>query len=148
VERFVAGLRGRGLSRQKYKMTKNAIFAKFVYAGATVSFEAALRTVRSYVVRPFETLDGGLMSVNTLRPGDMVVEKVLAYKSRRKVRDLYDIFFLLQVVEERDGVERAVRKLLEDFKRPSDERALKAIILSGSVPSVESMLEGIEQWAG
>ncbi|MGC8831816.1 MAG: hypothetical protein ACP5PQ_04480 [Thermoproteota archaeon] len=38
-------------------------------------------------------------------------------------------------------------KLVEKFKTPVDEKELKALIISGSIPKAEEMLESVKRWA-
>ena len=80
-----------------------------------------------------------------MHPEEAVEEKILTYIKRRKVRDLYDIFFLLKNAK-KDKIKSGLIKLIKEFKRPVDEKELKALIISGSVPSVENMLEGVRIW--
>jgi len=90
--------------------------------------------------------DGTFILVNTLSPEEMILEKISAYKKRKKVRDLYDIFFLLKFVENKEKIKEALKDFLEKFEKPEDEKELKVLIISGSVPNVESMVEVIRAW--
>lgn len=146
INRFLMGLKEKGFVVQKFKMTKNTVFSKFSYLDVIVSFEAVLKEVKNFVIKRFELVDGNFIFVNTLRPEEMIEEKVLAYLKRRKVRDLYDIFFLLNFVEEREKVRKILENFLKDFKEPEDEKELKVLIISGSVPRVEEMVEEIRRW--
>ncbi len=145
---LVGSLRAKGVTMLKFKDTANTIFVKFCYSAAIVSLEIALRAVKGYTVKPFEMIDGSFMLVNTLTPEDLILEKASAYKGRRKVRDLYDIFFLINLVVSRERVVDSLRQLIQSFRRPIDERELKTIIISGTIPTVERMLEAIEKWVG
>jgi predicted nucleotidyltransferase component of viral defense system len=91
--------------------------------------------------------DGTFIAVYTLSPEDIIAEKVLAYKKRRKVRDLYDIFFLLRFVKTREKIRMGLKKLLEDFEQPVDVNDLKVLIIWGVVPSVDDMLKEVKKWA-
>lgn len=146
INRFLTGLKEKGFIVQKFKMTKNTVFSKFSYLDIIVSFEAVLKEIKNFVIKRFELVDGNFIFVNTLRPEEMIEEKVLAYLKRRKVRDLYDIFFLLNFVEEREKVRKILENFLKDFKEPEDEKELKVLIISGSVPRVEDMMEEIRRW--
>jgi predicted nucleotidyltransferase component of viral defense system len=97
-------------------------------------------------VKPFEMIDGSSILVNTLLPEQIIEEKVHAYLKRGKIRDLYDIFFLLKFVENKDLVKDALKLLIKKFKPPKDEKELKALIISGSVPTVKFMLEELRKW--
>ena len=147
LDRFIKNLDRKGLRKQKLKATENTIFGKFSYLGVFVRFEASLRTPTEPVLRPFELLDGGIIMVRTLSQPQLILEKVSAYLARRKVRDLYDIFFLLQTLEMISAVKGRLSELLRGFRRPVDEAQLRAVIISGSVPTVENMLEVIRNWA-
>jgi predicted nucleotidyltransferase component of viral defense system len=145
--RFRDGLGAKGLAELKYKATRNTVFGKFKFSETTVSFEAAIRRPPAKVVRPYAMLSGGFMLVNTLPPEALVAEKSAAYLSRRKVRDLYDVFFLLNFVEDRPTAARSLTALIRDYKKPEDEGQLKAIVVTGAIPSAESMIESIRAWA-
>jgi predicted nucleotidyltransferase component of viral defense system len=147
LEDLVSALGARGLRTRKFKVNRSTAFGKFAFSDVLVGLEGSFRAARNHVVKPFEMLDGGFMLVNTLPPEELVVEKASAYKGRRKVRDLYDIFFLIHLAPRSGKVIDALGDLIENFQRPVDERVLKTVIISGSVPSVQDMLEAIEAWA-
>ncbi len=144
---FLEGLERRGLARQKFKETQNAIFGKFAFAGFPVRVEALFRDTKSYTVRPFEMFDGTFITANVLEPSELILEKASAYADRRKVRDLYDIFYLTHLAERSAAAAREVRKLVANFKPPEDPSVLRTLIIAGSVPTVRAMLEELERWA-
>lgn len=146
LENLVNGLKEKGFVVAKLKRTDSTVFGKFSYLGVSVRFEAIFRDVRNFATMPFEMTDGSSILVRTLSPGEMIVEKVSAYVKRRKVRDFYDIFFLLQFVEERREVKHALVRLVDEFARPLDEKELKALIISGGIPTVQDMLEAVRKW--
>src|SRR5712691_1990701 len=127
-------LERRGFMTAKLKTTKNSVFAKFTLQEAVVSVEGARRSVSKTVIRRYETFDGAFMAVNTLTVEGLISEKVSAYLSRRKVRDLYDVFHLVNYVEEKEKARESVAELLLAAQEPVDEKVLKALLLSGSVP--------------
>lgn len=145
-ENFLNRLKGKGFVVEKFKRTNNSIFAKFSYSDAMIRFECVFKNIRNFVTKPFEMSDGTSMLVNTLKAEEMIEEKVSAYVKRKKVRDLYDIFHLLKFVEEREKVKDALIKFIEKFARPVDEKELKTLIISGSIPTVDEMLEVIKKW--
>lgn len=147
LEAFVRGLRARGLVPVKFKETQNSVYVKFAYAGAEVRFEAVTEARKEYVVRQYEMLDGSFMLVRTLSPEDLILEKIAAYRGRRKVRDLYDIYFLVNSVEKRDKVAGRLREFLGEAGRPVDENILRAVIMMGTAPAVDDMMEAISGWA-
>lgn len=148
MRRFREGLAAKGMTELKFKATQNTIFGKFGFSGATVSLEVARRASPPHLVKSYEALDGSLMMVNTLSPEEFVIEKSAAYADRRKVRDLYDVFFLLNLVKERETVAGPLSRMISGYQRPVDEAQLKAIIIAGAVPSADAMLGAIKKWAG
>ena len=147
VEKFLDNLKRKDFLIEKFKKTENATFAKFSYLNVIVRFESVFKNIKNFVTKQFEMSDGTSIIVNTLRPEEMIVEKVSAYFKRKKVRDLYDIFFLLKFVEDKEKIKNDLVKLAKGFKRPVDERDLRVLIISGSIPNVESILEVIRGWA-
>jgi predicted nucleotidyltransferase component of viral defense system len=129
-KRFLDDLKSKGFFVEKFKRTNNSIFAKFSYLNAIVSFEAVFKNIRNFLVRPFEMSDGSSILVNTLTPEDIIREKVSVYLERRRIRDLYDIFFLLKFVERRENVKEALAKLINNFEKPLDEKELKVLKLA------------------
>lgn len=151
ARRFRRGLAAKGMEELKFKASENTVFGKFSFSGASVSFEGALRGPPSVrVTTPYELLGGGYMLVFALPPEALVVEKAAAYTARRKVRDLYDVFFLLSKVEDRRRrrreVARSLASLVSGSRQPVDEAQLKATVLAGAVPSASEMIEGIRRW--
>jgi predicted nucleotidyltransferase component of viral defense system len=140
------GLLGKGFIIEKFKKTEGSIFSKYSYLGVAVRLEAVFKKVKAPVLRKFEMTDGTFILVNTLKPEEMLEEKIRTYFERRKVRDLYDVFFLTRTVE-KQRVRGSVLKLVEKFTMPVDEKELKALIISGSIPKAEEMLESVRRWA-
>jgi predicted nucleotidyltransferase component of viral defense system len=137
----------RGLPRQKLKETQDSLFARFGVGLTAVRFEASFRLVRGVVVRPYEMVDGTFAAVRTLNPEALLREKVAAYLDRRKVRDLYDVFILINRVRATEEVRHALGALRKASAKPVDAGLLGALVLSGSVPAVSDMLEAIDRWA-
>lgn len=145
-ENFLNGLKSKGFITVKFKKTNNSIFAKFSHLGVIVRFEAVFKNIKSFTTKPFEMSDGTSILVNILQLEEMIVEKVSAYFKRKKVRDLYDIFFLLKFVEDKEKIKGTLAKLIKEFTYPIDEKELKTLIISGSVPSIENMLGVVRRW--
>jgi predicted nucleotidyltransferase component of viral defense system len=143
---FRSGLAAKGMDELKFKSSGTTVFAKFSLGGAPVSFEGALREPPARVTMPYDLVGGGYMLVVTLPPESLVAEKAEAYVARRKVRDLYDIFFLLNRVEDRRKAARSLEGLLRGYEEPVDEPQLKATVLAGAVPSADEMIGGVRSW--
>lgn len=143
---FLNNLRQKGFIIEKFKITSNLIFFKFSFLNVTVSFEAVFKNIKNFETRSFEMSDGSFILVNTLGPEDLLEEKLLTYLERKRVRDLYDIFFLIKIVE-KNKVKRDVIKLMKNIEKPIDEKELKVLIISGSIPTTNEMIETIKKWA-
>ena len=143
---FREALRAKGLLIEKLKQTRHSIYSRLSYGGTEVRFEALLKGVAGPVVRTFELTDGARISVMTLTPEGLLAEKVGAYLGRRKARDLYDVFFLLSLASKEPEVMASLGELVERYAPPVDEGVLKALVISGSVPDAEGMMEAIRSW--
>ncbi len=140
-------LNSKNLAVEKFKKTNGTLFAKLSYIGTAVRLEAVFKGIKHSIIKPFEMSDGTSILVNTLSPEDLVLEKISAYQARRKVRDLYDIYFLLSHVEDTKKVRNPLREFLAKLEPPTDERELKALIITGTIPSTEALEEEIKKWA-
>ncbi|MGC8831815.1 MAG: nucleotidyl transferase AbiEii/AbiGii toxin family protein [Thermoproteota archaeon] len=86
------GLVGKGFRVEKFRKTESSVFSKYSYLGVSVRLEAVFKKVEAPVLRRFEMVDGMFILVKTLKPEEMLEEKIRTYFERRKVRDLYDVF--------------------------------------------------------
>jgi len=145
-EKFVEALKEKDFSVEKLKKTENAIFSKFSFSDSIVRFEAIFKDVKDYVSRRYEMIDGNFMLVNTLTSENIVEEKILTYVERRKARDLYDIFFLSNLVK-RNEIKSELLKAIENFEKPVDEKELKTLIIYGSIPTADTLLNEVKAWA-
>ena len=87
----------------------------------------------------YPMVDGSTLVVLTLTPEDLLREKAEAYLRRRRAKDLYDVYYLLGLVEP-GRVANSLRRLTEVLKAPpSDMGELKELILVGLAPSFNTM---------
>ncbi|MGC8676285.1 MAG: nucleotidyl transferase AbiEii/AbiGii toxin family protein [Candidatus Micrarchaeia archaeon] len=139
------------LQKRGANLDKLAAIDRFVYA--TVSNSAVkLKAEMKYetkrlkpIVKEYERADGTLLSVLTLSPEQLILEKIAAYESRRYVRDLYDIYHLLHYVTSEREVKSELKRFLDEIEPPVDEKGLAGILLSGVAPSYDDLKEGIEE---
>ncbi|MDP3640095.1 MAG: nucleotidyl transferase AbiEii/AbiGii toxin family protein [Nanoarchaeota archaeon] len=135
----------RGFSIEKKKIGENSLYSRLQLSGVSVRFEAVFKKNPGHL-QEYETAEGNFLTVLTLTPEELVQEKVPTYLKRRKIRDLYDIFFLLRHVQDREMVKKALTRLFADFKPPIDEKELALLILSGLVPTTKQMLDYLHHW--
>ena len=94
------------------------------------------------ILKDYEAADGNFITVNALPPEGLINEKVDAYLRRLKVRDLYDIFFLIKYSDSK-AILGGLKKLIRGFKMPVDEKNLKVLIIDGIAPDANKMLDYI-----
>jgi predicted nucleotidyltransferase component of viral defense system len=132
---------------QKYKQTSNTIYSKIQKEQTIVSLEIALRKYSKPVIGEYEKMNGTKTDILTLSPNDLLLEKIHAYKNRKLIRDVFDIYFLLPKTTNTPAVKKEIRLLVNDFPKPADEKNLPSLILTGITPSLEQMKQKIRQSA-
>ncbi|MBS3062270.1 MAG: nucleotidyl transferase AbiEii/AbiGii toxin family protein [Candidatus Diapherotrites archaeon] len=144
-EAFAREISSAGLKLAKYKQTANSVYAKVEREGINVAFEAALREFREPVVREYEKLDGSSLDVFTLSAEDLLLEKLAAFRGRRLVRDIYDVYHLSRLAGNEKGFKEKVAGQLVSLPQPVDEKNLNALVLSGAVPSFAQMADALRR---
>jgi len=141
-------LSSRALTLIKLKRTENLIFAKITDGVAEVRLEINTVVKKNGAATRYEKMNGSHMDVLCLSSDELVAEKAAAYKDRRFVRDLYDIYHLSEMADGSLDAKAAVSSLLSGFKPPLDEANLSALVYSGAVPSVPQMLLSLRRRFG
>ena len=152
AERMEQGLRdgvGRlDISITKLKRTSNLIFCKVARETVEVRLEANFSARPKPVVGAYEKINGTFMSVLTLAPEELMLEKARAFASRKFIRDIYDVHHLSALAGDREQLRREMRKLLSSLPPPVDEKNLKAIVFSGAIPSFSQLAEQLRRRFG
>lgn len=130
----------RGLIIEKKKIGENSLYSQLRLGNVSVRLEALFKKADGRL-REYETVEGNQITISTLTPEEFIGEKVPTYLKRRKIRDLYDIFFLIRKVEKKESVKKDLVELIKNYKEPIDEPDLKILIVEGLVPSSEKMFE-------
>lgn len=139
---FTTKVKERGLQLLKLKTTDNLIFAKVSNGMVEVRFEANFNKKVKNIVKNFEKTNGAFAAVLTLSPDELIVEKMNAYRSRKFIRDIYDVFHLVKYVENAKLLAE-VRKFAETIGLPIDEKNLKILIYTGLAPTFGQMVENL-----
>ena len=148
IDLFKEKLRQRKLTINKFKITNNVIYAKISFNNIEMRFEASFLGAKGkHIIKPYETVDGNYLNIFTLTAEDLIKEKVNTYLSRHLVRDLYDIFILLNYVENKKEINNSLKRLLSKYKKPKDEEILKTLVFIGAVPTLQQILMVIKKWA-
>lgn len=146
IDIFFENLKKKGFIINKKKITENSLFSRLELNRTVVRFEALFKTpTPKGSLSEYESSDGNLITIYTLTPEGLIKEKIEAYLKRLRIRDLYDVFFLLRYVKDRRDVLKEIKKLIKDFKKPIDEKELKVLIVEGLAPDVEKMLDYIKR---
>ena len=88
--------------------------------------------------------DGNIISIYSLTPELFLIEKSNTYLKRFKVRDLWDVFFLIKNIKDAKKI-KEIGNLIKNYKKPFDEEDLKVILLEGIVPSSDEMIDYIKK---
>jgi len=146
IEEFFKSLENKGFKIIKKRLKENSLYSGLEFNGIETKFEATFQNKKPFFKR-YETAESFFINVYTLTPEDLVIEKVETYLKRKKIRDLYDIAFLINHVENKKLIKNYLKKLIENFEKPIDEENLANIIILGVIPSYNQLLMEIERWA-
>lgn len=136
--------RKRGLSVEKKRIKENSLYSTLKLNNTVVRFEALFKKLKGHL-KEYETAEGNFITVYTLTPEELIKEKAAAYFKRQKVRDLYDVFFLLRHVSNMSSIRRLLEDFVAKFKKPVDEKDLKVLLSEGVIPTSEDMLAYIKR---
>ena len=145
INRFFKNLQKKGFVILKKKISENSLYSNLQLDRTFVKFEALFRKIKGSL-KEYATSDGNLVTVYTLTPEELIKEKIDTYVKRRKIRDLYDIFFLLRYVKEKNEISNKIKIFLKNFQNPIDEEELKVLIFDGLVPKTEEILNYIKRF--
>ncbi|MBU3907421.1 MAG: nucleotidyl transferase AbiEii/AbiGii toxin family protein [Nanoarchaeota archaeon] len=143
IEVLFENLKKAGFEIKKKKISEKSLYSELEINGLSVSLEATFQRI-SGIICDYEMSDGNIISVYSLTPESFLVEKSKTYLKRFKVRDLWDVFFLLKIIDNPKEV-KEIGNLIKDYKKPLDEEDLKVILLEGIVPSADEMVEYIKR---
>ncbi len=125
------------------KAGKTLAYYKVSNGKAEITLEFNRKRAIDRVIATYVKVDGSGMDIFTLPPEDLIAEKIAAYKSRRAVKDLYDIFILTHVADT-NSTRSEIYRFITDLKAPLDERILPQLIYDGPVPNFSDMLNYIK----
>jgi len=149
IDVFKEKLKQRRLNINKFKVTDNVIYAKISFNNVETRFEASFLSIKDkqVIIKPYETIDGNYLNIFTFAAEDLIKEKVNTYLSRQFIRDLYDIYMLLNYVENKQEIRDSLKQLLSKYEKPKDETILNAFVFIGAAPTTQQMLTVIKRWA-
>ncbi len=134
-----------GLHIQKFRETAGTLFSELSDGRTAVKLEIT-REDRKGTIATYVKANGGMLDIFALTPEELLLEKAAAYTSRRKIRDVYDVYFLSKLVSG-EKAKTAIRKALKGLEKPKDEHDLAALVYEGAVPSFDDMVGRLTAWA-
>lgn len=143
IDLLFDNLKRAGFEIKKKKVSENSIYSELDMDRTSVRLEATFQKI-SGIICDYEMSDGNITSIYSLTPEGFLAEKVNTYLKRFKVRDLWDIFFLLKNVQNLKNVNE-IEKLIKNYQKPIDEEDLKTLLLEGIAPSAGEMIEYIKR---
>ncbi|MCX6750548.1 MAG: nucleotidyl transferase AbiEii/AbiGii toxin family protein [Candidatus Pacearchaeota archaeon] len=143
VELLFDNIKKIGFEIKKKKISERSIYSELVLERISIRLEATFQKV-SGVICDYEMSNGNFLSIYSLSTEDFLVEKARTYLKRLKIRDLWDVFFLLKNIEDVKKI-REIGDLIKNYKKPDDEENLRTILLEGIVPSAEEMIQYIKR---
>ena len=138
-------LKRRSLKLFKFRQTANTLFSQISNDVTHMSLEMTRKNMHG-TLKTYQKANGSAMDVLTLKPEELILEKIAAYNDRRRIRDIYDVYFLSRFVDDKK-IKESVKKFLLKINEPKDEGDLKVIIYEGRVPTFQEMLEALKIWA-
>ncbi|MEK6951856.1 MAG: nucleotidyl transferase AbiEii/AbiGii toxin family protein [Nanoarchaeota archaeon] len=147
IENFFKSLEKKGFQIIKKRVKANSLYSSLRFNDIAVQFEALFKKIKNFILKEYENSDGIFINVYTLSSEDLINEKAETYLKRKKIRDLYDIFFLLNYVSDKSKIILPLKRLIKNFSKPEDEENLKAIIIIGAIPGSKDIMDYITRWA-
>lgn len=145
IDVFFDLLQKKGFTIIKKRIREQSLYSTLRFNRVEIRFEALFLSV-SGILKDYEAVDGQFLPIYTLSPELFVKEKVAAYLSRKKIRDLYDIFFLLPLVQNKKHVLHDLSLLTTHFIPAVDEEELRVFILEGVAPTSKDILASLKRW--
>ena len=125
----------------KKKISENSIYSSLNFQGTIIRFEALFKKIKGNLAN-YETAESNRIIIYSLTREELIKEKIETYLKRKKIRDLYDIFFLLPKSNP-NKIKKPLQKLLKKYSAPNDKENLQTIILQGAVPNPGEMINFI-----
>ncbi len=145
IELLFSILQKRGFAVLKKRIRAQSLYSTLQFNRVQIRFEALFLPV-SGILKDYETAESHLLPIYTLAPEQFIKEKVAAYLNRKKIRDLYDIFFLLPSVQNKKSISSEISHLIKVVEEPIDSDELRVFILEGVAPTAQDMLASIKRW--
>ncbi|RSN73409.1 nucleotidyl transferase AbiEii/AbiGii toxin family protein [Candidatus Methanodesulfokora washburnensis] len=129
------------------KLTSSGVLYLRLKNGAEVELEASPMFKKKEIIEAdYWLVDGSSIVIRTLKQEELVREKVEAFLERGKARDLYDIYYLLDLCDPA-LIKEEMKVLSEKLRIPDDFSGLKELILMGVPPSFDAIERKVRRYA-
>ncbi len=137
-------LKNLGFEIIKKKVSDRSVYSEFIFNRTSVRLEATFQKCNGLLV-DYEKIDGTIIYIFSLSSEQLIIEKTITYLRRKKIRDLWDIFFLLKHVRDFNIIKNNLAELIKKYEPPIDEGDLKIIIIEGIIPTAKEMIDYIQR---
>jgi predicted nucleotidyltransferase component of viral defense system len=128
------------------KLTHSGLYLR-LKDGAEVELEASPMFKKKEIIEAdYWLVDGSSIVIRTLKQEELVREKVEAFLEKGKARDLYDIYYLLDLCDPA-LIKEEMKVLSEKLRIPDDFSGLKELILMGVPPSFDAIERKVRRYA-
>jgi len=145
IEEFFKFLENIGFKIEKLRIKENSVFSKLWFGKVLIRVEIVFKNVKGELFN-YECVDGRRIPVLGLELKTLLIQKIDAFLKRKKIRDLYDIYYLLNFVKKDEEIIKKLKFLIKNFEKPLDENELEKIILFGYAPKSEEIIEFLKKW--
>ncbi|MDE1825528.1 MAG: nucleotidyl transferase AbiEii/AbiGii toxin family protein [Candidatus Micrarchaeota archaeon] len=132
-----------GANLDKVRRIGKSMIAQISNPDAQLKAELGIKKAQRSIIKEYERADGTFVNVLTLTPEDFILEKIAAYSGRRYIRDLYDIYHLMNYVTRKKAIHKALFKFMREIERPVNLNELPIVVYSGISPTYQGMLDYI-----
>ncbi len=144
IEKLFKNLENKGFEIKKKKISDRSVYSELKYGRVSVKLEATFQNIKG-VLLDYEKVDGTIISIYGLAVEQLLNEKIKTYLSRKKIRDIYDVFFLMRLVGNVSLIDKNIKKVIDEKDIPEDVEDLKVLLLEGVVPNFNELKEYIKR---
>jgi len=137
-------LEEKGFEILKKKISDRSVYSELKLNNVSIRLEATFQKISGELL-DYEKLDGPIITIYGLTAEQLLNEKIKTYLKRKKIRDIYDIFFLLQRVNDFSKIDREIEKVFKNDFVPEDKNNLPVLIFEGIVPDFDKLKNYIKR---
>ena len=138
IEKLFQNLESKGFEIKKRKISDRSVYSELKYNRVSVRLEATFQNIKGALL-DYEKMDGTIISIYGLTAEQLLNEKINTYLSRKKIRDIYDVFFLMRLVSNTSLIDKKIKKIIKEEIPPNDAEDLKVLLLEGVVPKFDEL---------